>query len=711
MGKHFEHLSHSFHLPLTNPVLVFSLVLFIILLSPILLRKLNIPGIIGLIISGVIIGPHGLNLLEKNSAVELFSTIGLLYIMFIAGLDLDLNQFRMHRHRSFWFGFFTFTLPLAIGFPVCYYILDFSFNASLLTASMFSTHTLVAYPIVSKLGVSKNPAVAITVGGTILTDTAVLLLFAVILGNNAGTLDEQFWIKLGISISIFLGIMFFIIPRIASWFFQKLESEKHAHYIFVLSVVFFAAFMAEVAGLEPIIGAFVAGLALNRLIPHTSALMNRIEFIGNSLFIPFFLISVGMVVDITVLLKGPTALIVAFTLTVVALIGKWVAAFFTQFMFKYTAVQRQLIFGLSASHAAATLAIILIGYRVGILDENVLNGTIILILITCMVASFATERAARKIAIRETPDESALISDPAMTDEHILVPIANVANLDKLIEFSLFVKDKKSIHPVSLLTVVQNDEAAEQNILTSKNKLEEFVAQGSAAEVPVQVIATIDHHIASGIARTAREIMADIIIIGWPRKTGLLDKLMGERRDNIIQNVTKTLFICHIQQPVISFKRIVIVTPRHAELEVGFSVWVRKLAKLSNELTLPVTHYGHQSTHQAMLELTKKLGLSIPLEFQVMKNIEQLTSMENEIIGSDFLLVVSSREGALSYHSNLEDLPKWMERWYHHHSKVLIFPQQNSMANSQISIKNLTPTHWSLAPKQMKQAFRKVFNK
>ncbi|HNK90779.1 MAG TPA: cation:proton antiporter, partial [Chitinophagales bacterium] len=432
MTSFFDHLTHEFTLPLQNPILVFSLILFIILLSPILLRKLNIPGIIGLIIAGVVIGPHGFFILEKNSAIELFSTIGLLYIMFIAGLELDLNEFKANRNKSLLFGFFTFIIPISIGFPVCYYVLGYDFNTSFLTASMFATHTLVAYPIVSKLGVSKNQAVAITVGGTLLTDTAVLIILAVIMENSQGTLTQEFWIRLGISLAIFSAIIFLVIPRIAKWFFEKLESEKHSHYIFVLSVVFFAAFLAEVAGIEPIIGAFMAGLALNKLIPHSSALMNRIEFIGNSLFIPFFLISVGMLVDIRVILSGPMALIVAGTLTMVAIFSKWLAAFFTRLIFKYSKAQGQLIFGLSSAHAAATLAIILVGYQAGILDENILNGTIILILITCIVASFATEKAAKTIIVESESDVSELVKSAEIQNEHILFPIVSATNIEKV---------------------------------------------------------------------------------------------------------------------------------------------------------------------------------------------------------------------------------------------------------------------------------------
>src|SRR5690554_254556 len=408
MVEYFDHLLNEFQLPLESPILVFSLILTIILLSPLVLGRLNIPGIIGLIIAGIIIGPHGFHVIENSSAIELFSTIGLLYIMFIAGLELDLNEFKANRNKSLLFGFFTFTIPLALGFPVMYYFLGYDFNASFLTASMFATHTLVTYPIVSKMGVSKNQAVAITVGGTILTDTAVLLILAIIMGNAEGSLNNEFWITLGVSLAIFSVIMFFLIPRIAKWFFKKLEGEKHSHYIFVLSVVFFAAFLAEVAGVEPIIGAFVAGLALNKLIPPASPLMNRIEFLGNSLFIPFFLISVGMLVDVSVIFGGVGAWIIAGTLTAVAVFGKWLASWLTQIIFKFTSAQRQIIFGLSGAHAAATLAIILVGYNAGIIDEKILNGTIILILITSVISSFVTERAAKKIIIESADDVEGL---------------------------------------------------------------------------------------------------------------------------------------------------------------------------------------------------------------------------------------------------------------------------------------------------------------
>jgi Kef-type K+ transport system membrane component KefB len=676
MTDFIDHLLHEFKLPLNNPVLIFSLVLFIILLSPILLKKLNIPGIIGLIISGVLIGPHGFNILEKTTAIQLFSTIGLLYIMFIAGLELDLNQFKTNRNKSLMFGLFTFSIPLAIGFPVCYYFLGYGFSASLLTASMFATHTLVAYPIVSKLGVSKNRAVAIAVGGTILTDTAVLIMLAVIIGGSKGTLNQDFWIRLIVSLLIFSAIMFFIIPRIAKWFFHKLESEKHSHYIFVLSVVFFAAFLAEVAGVEPIIGAFVAGLSLNKLIPHSSALMNRVEFIGNALFIPFFLISVGMLVDISVILKGNGAIIIAATLTTVALLSKWLAAFFTQKLFRFTSSQRQLIFGLSSAHAAATLAVILVGYNAGILDENILNGTIILILITCVVASFVTEKAAKRTLIEQDQNTAPNELDNTLNNEHILISSISVSQLGKLLDMAVLIKEKKSANPISILSIVSDNSGVEENIKKSNIKLEEIVKDASASDTNVNLITSIDHNIASGIIRKTKEIQADQIILPWPESQGIIDKIVGNKFESIIAGIGKTIYVCHFGNPLITFKRIVVVVPPLAEYEKGFSIWLNKLNNLSKELSIPVIMYCEPETGTAIYDLAKKLSLKPEIAPYPFENWDDFLMISAHTNKDDLLILISARKGAASYLTVLDSLPEKLEKYFSNMGRIIIYPHQ-----------------------------------
>jgi len=681
MGEFLKQFFHQFELPLSNPVLVFSLLLFIILVAPIIFRRFKIPGIIGLILSGVVVGPFALNLLENNSAIDLFSTIGLLYIMFIAGLDLDMNEFKRTRYKSFLFGFFTFILPLSIGFPFCYFILGYGFNASMLIASMFSTHTLVSYPIVSKLGISKNQAVAVAVGGTILTDTAVLIILAVVIGNSEGSLNQAFWIRLVASLAVFSAIMFLLIPKITKWFFSKLESEKHAHYIFVLAVVFFAAFLAEISGVQPIIGAFVAGLALNPLIPKSSALMNRIEFIGNSLFIPFFLISVGMLVDLRVIFNGPMAIIIAVSLTIVAIIGKWLAAYFTQITFKYSKAQRKLIFGLSSSHAAATLAVILVGYKAGILDENILNGTIILILVTCIVASFATEKASKQILLSEESNDLSNKEVHFFYTENILLPIANLMNIEKLLEFTLLIKEKKSPNPLTILSVVPNNAEAELNIVSARNKLEKFKIQGAASEVLIKTIATIDYNVASGINRVSREIMADIIVLGWPKKAGILDKVIGEKINSIIENNDKNLFICGFENHLINQKRIIVITSPLAEKEDGFITWLLKISKLSHELSVPVVHFGSASTQEAMRTVIKQKKLSLSINFSSFIDWEDLNPVTSEINDTDLIILISARRNSVSYNHYFDRLSSKIEKQFVHNNKILIFPRQFSSSS------------------------------
>lgn len=672
METPLDKLLEEFQLPLESPILIFSLILFIILLAPLVLSRFRIPGIIGLIIAGIIIGPKGLNVLEESLFVEVFSTIGLLYIMFIAGLELDLNEFKTHRGKSLLFSFFTFIIPLGIGLPVCYYLLDYGFYTSLLTASMFATHTLVTYPIVSKFGVAKNPAVAITVGATILTDTLVLILLAVILGANNGGLSQEFWLRLGFSILLFSAFMFLVVPKIAKWFFTKLESEKHSHYIFLLAVVFLAAFLAEIAGLEAIIGAFFAGLALNRLIPSSSALMNRIEFIGNSLFIPFFLISVGMLVDISVILKGPMALIVAGSLTLVAVSGKWLAALVTQLVFKFSKNQRKIIFGLSGAHAAATLAVILVGYKEGILDDNILNGTVILILITCIIASFVTEKAAKEM-VKET-DEDMVIKSKT-NHESILIPIANTINLEKIMDFAVLIKDPKSENPLTVLTVVPNTMAAEKQIVKAKEKSEDFVKEAAASETAVSFKATIDHNIGSGISRTAREEVSDIILLGWPQTKGFLDKIIGDKITSILGQTKKNLFICDLKTQLLHHKRLFVIVPPNAEFEEGFPVWLNKITKLSKELSVPICLNSTQKTYDSMVRFSEKNKIKLTLTFNPFDNWEDFFILSKNIEKTDFLIMISARKGYVSHYHYLDDLPTKLERHFNKLSKIIIYPQ------------------------------------
>ncbi len=673
MNKVLENLIHIFKTPFQSSVLVFAVILFIILLAPLVFRRIKVPGIIGLILAGVIIGPHGLNLIAKNSAIDLFSTIGLLYIMFLAGLELDLKGFSNYKHKSLIFGFFTFIIPFIIGYPVCRYVLEFSFETSFLVSSMFATHTLVTYPIVSRLGISRNEVVGITVGGTMLTDTAVLIILAVISGSVKDELTMHFWIKFTISVILFLLIVLFIIPKVATWFFRNFEGEKNSHFIFVLAMVFLAAFLSELAGLEPIIGAFAAGIALNRLIPQTSSLMNRLEFVGNSLFIPFFLISVGMLINLLVLLEGPHALIIAVTLTIVALLGKYIAAWITAALFNYNSASKNLIFGLSSSHAAATIAVIMVGYRIGIVDENILNGTIVLILVTCLVASFVTEHSAKKIVIMEKFAAPAL---PNLRDQKILVPIYNPKNMERLIDLAIGIKNPLNRFPIVSLSVVEDDQQSRQKLIEAKKTLEKSIIHAAAVDQDVEIITTISQNVPSGIKRVATEIFATEIIIGFALKSQFTDILFGNIIKYIVENTNQAVWVCSISPNLNQRKKIVVICPRFSDREYGFTFWLDRIFRLANTLKISIDFLATPQTFSHIKEYIQTTKIGVPSNHIEFTDWSDFMAISPFISSEDLVIIILPRIGGISYKINQEGVPRLMAKNFENYNFILIYPNE-----------------------------------
>lgn len=701
-----------FSLPLKDPVLIFSLVLFIILLAPIILRKFRIPSIIGLILAGVAIGPYGFNLMERDSSIQLFGTVGLLYIMFLAGLELDLNEFKRNRNRSLLFGALTFSIPFGLGITVCHYFLHLPVISSVLIASMFSTHTLVAYPIASKLGLTRNEAVTIAVGGTIITDTVVLLILAVITGVSKGTIDQAFWIKLGVSLAVFVAVVFLLFPVIGRWFFKNIRGDNVSQYIFVLAMVFLAGFLAQMAGVEAIIGAFFAGLALNRLIPHTSPIMNRIEFVGNALFIPFFLIGVGMLVDLRVLARGPEALIIAGTLTAVAFLGKWLAAFFSQKIFRFSGIQRNVIFGLTSAHAAATLAVILIGFNIGLVDENILNGTIILILITCLVASFVTENAGRKLAIAESEQA------PEMPEgmERILVPISNPRTIEQLMDFAIMLNDQRQKQPIYSLTVVKDDDEAGEKIRLSNKMLEKALVHAAATDSQVQIITRVDLNVVSGISRAVKEVSATDIIMGWNEKARTTDRLFGTTLGNVLEEVWQTVYVCRFLNPLSTAKRLIVVAPVNAEYEIGFSHWAGKVRRLSGEAGADIFLYAGEKTRDGFLRELEKNKSGAEVHFRLFEDMEDFLALSGEVTKDDMFIVIGARKGTISYNSHLENVQGKLNKYFRQNNYILVYPEQNIVEIKEIGMQSedftLTPIQEQIENlNRLGKTIKKIFKK
>lgn len=714
MEGFFRHLLEEFHLPLKNPVLIFSTILFIILLSPIILRRFRIPSIIGLILSGVLIGPNGIGLigsklLESDGSVKLFATIGLLYIMFMAGLELDMGQFKKYRVKSFTFGFLTFIIPLLLGFPICFYGLKLNAIASILISSMFATHTLVSYPIISRLGISKSTVVSLTVGGTILTDTAVLIILAIISSAIDGALDITFWIRIITSLLIFSFIMFFIIPRIAKWFFKKLESEKTAHYIFVLSIIFFAAFLAEVAGIEHIIGAFVAGLVLNKLIPHSSPLMSRIDFIGNALFIPFFLISVGMIVDYKVIFQGPWSLIIAGILTGFALFSKWLAAFFTQLIFKMTKAERQIIFGLSSAHAAATLAIIMVGFEKGIIDSQIVNATILLILVTCMISSFVSENAGKKM-LKQLAENGELSSQTnSSNNHHVLVAMNQLQENELLIDFGAMISDNGYLNSISVVSVIPNEFGVEQKIKATRKELEEVVNHCAKNELNIGISTTIDYNFASGISRVSKELSSDVILINDNQKMTLWNRVLGDDRDQLLKVCEKTLFFCQLNHPFIHYRKINLIFPPFSDLEPSFERTCLRLFKFASELKLRIDIYARFEIFDSILNIKKANKSYVGVSHRELNELEDFFNVSQHS-KEDLLISFASRHGSVSYSIGREQYLSKLEKGLEDCDQIVIYPSQETDETLFIGYEDFDSTPLSKSVDTLQKITKEVGN-
>lgn len=671
----------DFTLPLSDPVIIFSLVLFIILFAPILFEKIKVPHIIGLIVAGMIIGPYGFNLLLRDSSIVLFGTVGLLYIMFTAGLEIDLEEFRKSRMKSLVFGLITFFIPIGLGSVIVHFLLNYNWPTSFLVSSMFATHTLLAYPIVSRYGITRIRSVTLTIGGTIITDILALLVLAAVAGMATGAITTTFWINLAIYSVAFGSVVFFIFPLVARWFFKKFE-EPVAQYIFVLAMVFLGAFLAELAGLEHIIGAFLAGLSLNRFIPRTSALMNRIEFVGNAFFIPFFLISVGMLIDFRVLFKGFGALEVAGIMIVVGIISKLIAAFLTQKTFRLSNLERSMIFGLSTARVGATLAIVLVGYNIIIgetaagepirlLNEDVLNGTILMILVTCTISSFIVEKASQQLALQE---ENVSENGKDQT-ERILISLAYPETVTELIDFGLMLKPRNSSIPVYALNVISDDDDGSKTQSVAKKMMDKAVHHAAATAQNIIPVNRFDANISNGIIYTLKEQNITDLLIGLHREANQ-NSFLGAIAEKILKHTSETVFIYKSVQPLNTLKRLIVAVTVKAELEPGFSHWFSKLTTIAKEAGLSIEFYATKETIKELSDQQNQKKIESKIIFHEFDNWDDFLIFSREVKKNDLFIIVSSRKGHVSYQYSLEKLPYYLSNYFSENSFIMLYPQQ-----------------------------------
>lgn len=673
----------DFTLPLADPVLKFLLILLIILAAPLLLNKLRIPHLLGLIIAGAIIGPHGFNLVLRDSSIILSGTAGLLYIMFLAGLEIDMADFKRNSTKSLAFGMYTFLIPMILGTVVGIWVLRFNILTSVLLASMFASHTLIAYPIISKLGISKNKAVSITVGGTMITDTLALLVLTIIVGMATGQVNDMFWIRLGVSILIFALIVLFGFPFIGRWFFKHVH-DNISQYIFVLVMVFLGSFLAQVAGMEAIIGAFLSGLALNRLIPQSSPLMNRVEFVGNAIFIPFFLLGVGMLIDYRTFFTSFETIKVGLIMIIVATAAKYIAAWMTQKTFHLSTDQRSVIFGLSNAQAAATLAAVMVGYNVitgtdangepiRLLNESVLNGTILMILVTCTIASFAAQKGAHNIAAQDISDKE----ENKKESEHILIPVSNEETVEELVNLSLAIKSPQNKNGLFALKVIDNHHSDEKALKQSRRVLQTAVNTAAATDTRMKDLLRYDLSVSNAIASVVKEREITDLVVGLHKEKDIPAAFLGHIVESVLAESSVSTFIYKPAQPISTVRRHLIIIPELAEKEIGFNQIIFRLRNVTQNTGAATVFYGSEATLNALKKLlAKKSGEASYIEFN---DWDDFLIVFRDIKPDDTMWIIVSRKEGLSYAPAMARIPKYLNKYFQANSFVLAYPVQAGM--------------------------------
>lgn len=667
----------------TSPVLIFFIVLVIILLSPVVLNRFKIPHIIGLIVAGVVIGPHGLNVLARDMSFELFGQVGILYIMFLAGIEIDMFNLKRNLKKGLVFGLLSFLFPMIVGTLASVYILHMNWVTSILLASMYASHTLISYPIVARFGLTKSPAVLIAVVGTIISVIGALLVLAGAVNvHHTGEFSWGDLLRLFLELALYCVVILYTYPRITRWFFKN-YSDNVTQYIFVMAMVFLASWFAQIIELEAVLGAFFAGLVLNRYVPNASPLMNRIEFVGNALFIPYFLIGVGMMIDVKVISNANT-LYVAANMIIVAIIGKWVAAWLAQKIYGMNGVARRMMFGLTTAHTAVALAVVTIGYNMimpdgsRMMDETVLNGTVLMILITCAIAPIVTARAASKMRIEILTDEGATEATASKRETKILIPVANPITVESLTELALMLRNPRRKTDIYAIHV-RNDNSASSRAI-GRNALDIAVKSASSVDVEITPIERYDINTVAGLLNAIEERDITDVIIGMHRKATVIDSFFGAKIEQLLKATNQMVIMSRCFIPVNTVTRIVVAVPPMAQFETGFSRWVRAIGNLTREVGCRVIFCCHPDTQPLIRGVLHRSRYDIRHEYRDVERWEDFVLLSNRILEDDLFVVVSARESSVSHNDDMADVPGFLQKYFSRNNLIVLYPEQFGQA-------------------------------
>ncbi len=654
----------------TQPIPIFFIVLVIILLAPLLLNKLKIPHIVGMIVAGVVIGPHGFNVLQADSSFAIFGKVGLLYLMFLAGLEIDMYHLRLNLRKGLLFGVLTLLIPLILGVLTSLWLLNLDFTSSLLMGAGYAAHTLIAYPVVARFGITRSPAVLVAVVGTIIAVVGSLLMIATAVNIHvSGEFNVSSLAWLFAKMLVWGIAMLLIYPRVTRWFFRNF-ADRVTQYVYVLAMVFLAAWTSELIGLEGVLGAFFAGLVLNRYVPATSSLMSSIEFVGNALFIPYFLISVGMMINLRVVANLDT-LMVAGIMLVVALLSKWLPAYIIQKVNGYDASSRKVMFGLTVAHTAVALAVITLGYDLGILSGTLLNATILVILITCALAPIVTAAAAPKLKISMMTDDDVMRHTRT---NNTLIAVSNPLIVPSLVELGVLMRNDRSKHSFYAIHV-RNDNASAAKTL-SRNSLEAAKKTAAAANVTIEEIERYDLNTVTGILNALPERDITEVILGMHRRATVIDSFYGAKIEQLLRSTHRMLIISRCYIPLNTVARIVVFVPASAQYESGFGRWVRALARLTRQLGCRIIFCCHSDIQPLIRGVLYHGNYGIRCEFRTVDSLDGTILLSGKVNDDDLMVVISARPQSVSYTEEVTEMPGLLQRNFSRNNLIVIYPEQ-----------------------------------
>ena len=649
-----------------------------ILLSPIIMGRLRIPHIIGMVLAGVIVGKYGLNILERDASFELFGRVGLYYIMFLAGLEMDMEGLKKNRTRVIVFGLLTFLVPFAITYFMGVSLLSYTPLAALLLSAIMASNTLISYPIVGRYGLTRHTSSTLSVGSSMMALFMALIVMASIVNSFQGEGGIGFWVLFVVKFFVYSIGLILVIPRLTRWFLRR-YSDAVMQFIFILAVVFLSAALSDAVGLEGIFGAFLSGLILNRFIPRVSPLMNRIEFTGNALFIPYFLIGVGMLINVRLLFQGTHILWVVFCLVLFGTLGKAVAAYLAAGVFRMPRLAGHMMFGLTSAHAAGAIAMVMVGRRLEIspgvylFGDEVLNGIVIMILFTCVISTVVTEWAAQRLRLKEKKEPELV---KTVNDEKILIPVKYPEYADNLVSMATMMRNPKLKRELVALNVVYDDVNMRHNQAEGQRLLEHLQHLASASDVPMTTQVRIAANIANGIKHAFKEFQASEILMGLHFHHNISKGFWGEFTRSLYNGLSRQIIITRIMQPLNTVRRIQVIVPSRAEFEPGFYRWLERLARMTENLECRIIFHGRKDTLQLINEYIHNNFASVRAEYVPMKHWNELPDLATKVSKDHLFVIVTARKGTISYKSAMERLPDEVNRYFKGKTLMIIFPDQ-----------------------------------